>query len=272
MEEIIQELYINMRFAELNIKFTLQDIEKQLLDFYNRYLKNLKGKSLETFENDAFNTLCKLKSEVDYFISIQPKNLRKQMIHARDLIFLSKLKNISNNDFRRTITKTFNSFVQGITYFQNQHVYNMNDPIYHRDGSCSPKNTSNVNCQIDTKLKNNKNTRLIETCYIERLIYDCLWTDLTQTQQDMGHIDWLTNTRNAYHTCLPAHEIQIKIHYKSSQPIQLEITKYNQGKIKTFQTYRKSLFDDSVACKMETKGKVYAKVTSFLSDVPWTKI
>jgi hypothetical protein len=149
----------------------------------------------------------------------------------------------------------------------------MNDPIYHRDGSCSPKSTSNINCQ-GTTTKTNKHTKLIETCYIERLIYDCLWTDITQTQQDKAHLEWLTKTKEAYETCLPNHTIQVHINYTEQEnvPIQLEIIKYNHGKIKTFQIFRKREIDDTVICKMETRGRIYVKETSFLSDKPWNKV
>lgn len=215
-------------------------------------MTHLNGNDLRVFENDAFNTLCRLKSELNHFISIQPKTDRKHLIHARDLIFHSKLKNICTTDYRRTITKTFNTFMQGITYFQNQHVYNMNDPIYHRDGSCSQKHTMNHDCL--TKTLKNKHSKYIETCYIERLVYDRLWTDISQTQQDKGHLDWLTNTKISYQSCFPNGNVEIDIEYDDSfVPIQLVVTKYNHGKIKSVQTYRKHFDGDTVVCKNETR-------------------
>jgi hypothetical protein len=146
-----------------------------------------------------------IKFDFQQFINSETnQNMKKNL-----LVVGSILKDVRPDDPRRKVTLILNEFLKGITWFQSEVTFND-----HRRGSCSQKGTTNFNCVgITDRATKKSNKRVIEKCYIERLIYDNLWQHTTTSQQDEGHLKWLKETKDAYNTCFPDHSIEIEVKY-----------------------------------------------------------
>lgn len=201
---------------------------------------------------------------------------KQQLTLLRDTIFGSKLKGMFDEDNKKQskASRVFIKFVEGITCFASEKVYNIRDMIYHRNGSCS----KNFDC-VSTKNRAHRksNTHLIEKCYIERMIYDHLWLHIQQIPQDIKHIEWLEKTRKAYVSCVPHGHIVIKIGQYKTMPEKITIEKYLDGVLIDVEIYAKKWnasigsYDDLVICRKHkpmTKH-VYTKNQTFNGETPW---
>ena len=172
------------------------------------------------------------------------------------------------------ITELFENFIKGITYFSNE----VSDarPIYHRLYSCGPHEdshrTGNLVCTAGLDRKELARRRpLIERCYVERLIYDKLWTKealffpavgTQETSQDTGHMFRLDLTKKDFETCFPNTELSVQIDYDDNMPTTL-VLKKNIGNETTEIRYKKNInitgyghriYEDLVECRKEVKN------------------
>ncbi|MFM2010356.1 MAG: hypothetical protein RLZZ479_747 [Bacteroidota bacterium] len=81
--------------------------------------------------------------------------------------------------------------------------------------------------------------RQIQTCYLERLIYDDLYKKQTlffpkqgdaSPAQDDGHVHWLEQTKRDYLTCFPNEDIKVSLeefHNNTSFPTVLRVSRNN---------------------------------------------
>ena len=157
----------------------------------------------------------------------------------RNILQIHKNKNID-------LSYIFEEFIKGITYFryQQESKYSI---IYHRLYSCGSKGTSeNLKC---TKTKYSKeHKRKIETCYIERLIFDQLYREINfhfsvkgeEMTQDKTHIERLEITKNIYQTCFPKQDIIVNIQFENRIPTRCNITRLKNNKIISEETYVKT--------------------------------
>lgn len=150
------------------------------------------------FADKYYEELLKVKF---YLVSKRDANARR----VHDILFTNLLKIGKTPPMR--ITKIFEEFVKGITYFSNE-TTNGEQPIYHRLASCGPRNDAFRNTFNQCTRSNKREKRIlkekIQTCFIERLIYDKLYTHQTlffpasgnaQHTQDQGHVNWLAITK-----------------------------------------------------------------------------
>jgi hypothetical protein len=189
---------------------------------------------------------------------IEKKDLHKaDIIVYRDRIFMSRLRDIVIVEKSRKLTSLFNEFIKGITYFDNEQVYSVREPVYHRRGSCVAR--GNINKECDGLITNAETSQEIEKCYIERLIYDKMWSEILGMQQDEGHLNWISQTKNAYRTCFPNRDIEVELpefpqdyrsfndlnnsHQKLVVPTQLIIRYYENGSLHSTETYTKTYND-----------------------------
>lgn len=150
----------------------------------------------------------------------------------RNILQIHKNKNID-------LSYIFEEFIKGITYFkyQQESKYSI---IYHRLYSCGSKgNSENLKC---TKTKYSKeHKRKIETCYIERLIFDQLYREIgEELTQDKTHIDRLEITKNIYQTCFPKQDIVVNIQFENRVPTRCNITRLKNNKIISEETFVKT--------------------------------
>ena len=212
----------------------VQDVLSELNTFTNR-LRNFKKIDKDVFIKENQIILSTIKIELEYLIksNAQPQSLQA-LIRSRDQLFGSLLRNVVIENERRNVTKIYNEFTEGLTHFQNETIYDINLPSYHKDGSCSKKGSKNRECiqtnNIDSK---NKKKNDIRKCYIERFIYDFLWTKLMFSSQDINHIERLGKTKEAYQTCYPEKELHIDIEFDeiSNMPTKLIVFEDNVQEI-----------------------------------------
>jgi hypothetical protein len=87
---------------------------------------------------------------------------------------------------------------------------------------------------------------LIETCYIERLIYNELYKhDALHFpnigseihSQDAAHIERMRLTRDDFMTCFPKEDISVSVEYRESVPTILVITRTKLGRVYSIERY-----------------------------------
>lgn len=205
-----------------------------------------------------------------------------------DRLFVKKLK------FKRGmpigLSRQMGEFVKGITYFSHQ--IGTQVPIYHRINACGPGDASFRSTMLtcvqgmDKVLRNEIKTR-VETCYIERLIYDCMYKEQTlhflgvgteYNQQDQGHRFWLEQTQKDFMTCFPNLHIDVSIEYENIIPIKIAITRSIRGVFSSEETYTKSVmsgtqsYNSAVYCHKRTADRQYVKVQGFARPMQWQKL
>jgi hypothetical protein len=147
-------------------------------------------------------------------------------------------------DVQTFSSKLFDEFIKGITYFgDNFRIDEQPKPLYHRCSSCGPS-------QREVKEEN------IETCYIERLIYNEIYkhhelhfpktieqVDFFEPSQDEGHLHFLLNIiRPKFFS--KHHDVQdivvvINQHVIDTIPVSLTIIKTFHNDTKITETYKK---------------------------------
>lgn len=218
--------------------------------------------------NDSANVFINKLEQTEYIQRITFKDLRYDNL-SRIKYHLAGLKSkqarsIHDKIFRKLlnfekapplkITKQFDEFLKGITYFAFQ-IPPDKSPAYHRLSSCGSgteafRQAYNQCQKSMTKSKISRVKKQIETCYIERLIYDDLYKKQTlffptdgrsSPSQDVGHTHWLEQTKQDFLTCFPDVEIKVTIEeFDGTLPITLRIYK-KIGAHSTEEVYKKSL-------------------------------
>jgi hypothetical protein len=297
--QLNQNLYkykIYMNTSLENIMRTLLDANYEnatynevinALDKFEKIIKKLKPLNIDKFIEEYFEILKNIKFNLAYYTERTSNNSnKKQLLQYRNITFLSKLKSIEFVDDSRQLTKLFNDFIKGITYFQSENIYDINQPVYHRVGSCVKKGLPNRNCIQNT---NNTIPDEIEKCYLERLIYDLMWLEILQLQQNKSHQDWLKNTQDAYLTCFPNCSITVEIDFnkrrlsnnnitasnKASVPTRMKVIYYDNGNIIRTEIYTKQ-YDNinkeyiyPVDCQKEIGLTKLRKSTWFEKNTKW---
>lgn len=221
--------------------------------------------------DDAFilennEMLSSIKFELEYIL--KEPNIRKNngvLIGFRDRIFRNLLKSIKVINERKMVSDLFDEFIKGITYFSNQQRYNVIQPAYHRESSCSRKGTPNKKCTSQDR----KDSLDIERCFIERLIYDELWNHMMSSQQDIDHLNWLQDTKNAFKSCFPDTDIAVVLtRFHDNFPICVEIFKKTGSKVKTerythLRDMSNSKYLDLVSVYKEYNGNISTGTNTF---------
>lgn len=218
---------------------------------------------------------------------------KAEITHYRDVLFSPScfgdaqtvLQHVYEcNVTSRQITQIFNKFVKGISYFSHEQLSSNREPVYHRLGSCPPKGNLNYNC---VSARNPLHVEALEKCYIERLVYDSIWSELTNCQQDKSHLEWLINTRDAWQTCFPGKDMKITVDFNEKRfvnntnvlfkdriPIRLEVQVRGQGyeRIDTYiRTWMTGIneYTDIVTCERLFNGVIHSKVSTYDDEGLW---
>lgn len=193
------------------------------------------------------------------------------------------------------ITKMFEKLITGITYFYGETDPSAPFPIYHRFASCGQIGTpSTISCTkgMPRTARNIARSR-VEKCYIERLIYDKLYTheslrfpergnvDENQSLQDEGHLHYLKLVKDEFAQCFKGYTVEVELLWSQDvvplTPNGVVITRKKNNTIVSKETYMKTVvlgafcnkdYDQMVECKRilypeHGEPKEYAKVQSF---------
>jgi len=227
--------------------------------------------------------LHKYEPEI-YNICSQFNDLKKwDYVSYCDSVFYSKLnmKRHKDNDY---INRLFIQVIEGITYFQKDKT--MNRPAYHRLNSCGSRNADEYALSYTgmTAAKKRIHRKATEKCYIERLIYDKIFTnELYHTKsQNPEHIQRLDLVKKDYESCFPGYKLDVHIEFNNDTPHIITITKTNKHNIKTVETYIKtylrpgnynsySKYHLTIDCykTVSNLNKTYIKTQSFIKESRW---
>jgi len=249
----------------------------------------------------AFNTELETAQQAEkaYILDMHYEVLSKVRIYLKeghmgdaklkrlhDEIFITKL-DMPRSKTPTAVTKLYEEFIKGITYFKHQIDPSNPVPIYHRFFSCGIGNqVYNLICEANLTTTERKRRRaLIERCYIERLIYDELYKQETLhfpihgSNVEQGHIFRIDLTREDYESCFKGHGMEVEIKYDGNLPIRLIIKRYKNGSIIYEEEYSHEMrstrsyiapYTGFVVCKRQTKnGKVYYKTQDFSMEGDW---
>lgn len=200
----------------------LSDLYNKLNIFYEK-LNEIKNNNI-LLQGFIDNNYCKIK-EVKLFL-INRKTDKARSLH--DEIFIKILK--CNSYIPLGITHVFEDYIKGITYFSDELENKKKIPIYHRAASCGnssedfrKKYLQCYNTDIPEEIEKKKEH--IFKCYLERLIYDDMFKNLTEQElkQNKGHIFQLSERAKNFNKCFNNIELNIDIKYKNNFPIILDI-------------------------------------------------
>ena len=151
--------------------------------------------------------------------SSQQKALGTKTLHLMHMLHILNVKRF----FERLPTDYLTDFCKGITYFKGEVVSER--PFYHRDSSCGTGSLTSQqkfsNSKADKSLKNQ-----VYKCYLERTIYDRIFTDILH-YQDIPHLAELRKMERYYQDNFEERRIFAFIGYKNQiEPTSLLITTY----------------------------------------------
>ena len=246
--------------------------------------------------NNSAKNFIKVLETTDYIQRIAFKDLHYENLVKIKFQLITRSRSIHDKIFVKLlnfekaptlkITKYFDEFLKGITYFSSESPPNKS-PAYHRLSSCGSGTQAfrQAYNQCNASMKKNKIAKVkkqIETCYIERLIYDDLYKQQTlffptSPSQDKGHVNWLKQTKKDFETCFPDVEIKVCIeefHNNTSIPLVLRICK-KKGSHDIEEVYERSLNNDKeydplvVARLYKSNNLIKIKVQMFDKRRKW---
>jgi hypothetical protein len=237
------------------------------LEAWEKQLKKSSPYLISALKNLHYEQLTKLV----FFMRSKPQ-LRKY----HDIIFTNILE--FKKQVPKNVTRIFHDFIRGTTYLSNQSPP-VSEPVYHRLDACGSgtdafRKEYNQCTHNMTRKQRNDIKKRIETCYIERLIYDAL--------QDEGHLHRLKLTKDDFLSCFPVTSLDVNIEFYQHLPVRLIITRSQHGKVYSVETYTRTIiydsltkakiYDDIVDVEKKTIGGHYFKVQTFTTHGPWRKI
>lgn len=239
-----------------------------------KILKDSDNVKIMLFKDSLYDDILKIK-----YLLTESKDPSHRSYH--DQIFKNYLKMTKSSVLG--ITKVFGEFVKGITYFE-QGEYVLEKPVYHRLMSCGD-GLRNFYQQCNGLSNKRIAKRRIETCYIERLIYNELYINQRlhfptrgddEMSQDEGHRVWLEQTKSDFNSCFPNVDLRVKLEYRGVYPIFVKIERYKHNRLVSIETYAKDryqyLYSALVECNLQTyspKAETKQKVQTFSKLERW---
>ena len=277
MEDIVQELNAYEKLLEMHWQ-NHKDVEKKrkvVLDKIESIVQ-----SLQTFDDVYRNTFVHEHDVVlyklyDVFTGTTAKlyNTHENITIHRSAIdkLFGILKIKPKSHFSYLPTRVFNQFIKGITYFEDENP--VESPFYHREASCESKAV-----HIDAKFSKPDSLDSLQKCYIERLIYDKLYSYFLH-EQEVRHLKELIVVERYFQQHFQYITIHVNIQYDiDSYPYKCIVTTYDEkNDVLTLETYTKKPWNrPTVMCekKVVNKGKVafFSKITSYQQDTHWSSI
>ena len=177
------------------------------------------------------------------------------------------------------------NLVKGITYFKPEEF--SANTVYHRIQSCGGYH---VQRSCNRGRSEDKRKKRIETCYVERLIFDALYRQeqlffpqriAQEHSQDGDHQDRIQITKAEFQSCFPAEDLHVTIEYISNRtPTKVIIVRTRNGRIICVDEYTKEIrfnafgflsYGPVIECIRKEGVDQYAKVQSFVGESHWVK-
>jgi hypothetical protein len=168
------------------------------------------------------------------------------------------------------ITIVFENYIKGITYFSNEKENKDQIPIYHRASSCGNKKKNFRNLLKNTLINEEIKKNHIKKCYLERLIYDDMYREMSlhfptelknqELKQNKGHEHQLTERAKNYYNYYLEEEINIEILYENNFPILLTINYIKNGKIIKIERYLKTTYIDDYGNTQYSENVYYTEI------------
>ena len=193
-----------------------------------------------------------------------------------------------NARFSRLPTEIFTEFIKGITFFKSDITSELEDPPYHQPPSCGSADETFINKFKITESMSmypaliNSRKRAVKLCYIERLIYNNIYTYVID-KQNTGHLVELYQLERLFQDYYPDHKLTIDTNIGINQfapTFLLIIDSYDNNKFHIEETFQKEA-NGNVLCKrivfrnngqsspFEVKKEI--KTQSFATgEVPWS--
>lgn len=223
-------------FCKSNLT-TLYYIHETLVgDMFKTYLSNAENmKELRSFNDKLFTSIL---------------GIRKPKIY-----------------FARLPTLVATEFCKGITFFKNN-AGKDKIPFYHRDSSCG--DISETAEQKFINSSNQNKTVFLKNCYIERYIYDIVYTEIIH-RQNLEHRYELNKTERMYQDAYPQETIKVFVffdHYLIEPNHLTIITENVRTGVSTTENYTKN--KSMVHCKkIVSPGGTFTKIQTFEQEQPW---
>jgi hypothetical protein len=217
-----------------------------------------------------------------------------QIISCNDRIFRNKLG--IGRRVPKPVTRIFEQFIKGITYFQHHVLSDSYTVIYHRLEACGTGDDAfrrlYQQCTDDMPSQRRSDVRKkIETCYIERLIYDRIYKEVAlhstnigteDHEQDQAHRERLNIVKSDFKTCFWNLDIDVDVKFDMHIPYEVTITRKLHDQVVSSETYTKTIsFDpifggkilsDNVVAVKRTKQYVYTRLQSFTIQPNWARV
>lgn len=152
------------------------------------------------------------------------------------------------------ITIVFENFIKGITYFSYEKENKDKIPIYYRASSCGNKKNNFRDLLKNNLINEEIKKSHIKKCYLERLIYDDMYRQMTfhfpsklnnqELKQNKGHEYQLTERAKNYYNYYLEEDIKIEIFYENHFPILLIINYIKNNDIIKIERYLKTTYID----------------------------
>ena len=229
----------------------LSDLYTKLNIFYEK-LNKIKNNNilLQGFIDNNYGQI----KEVKIFL-INRKTDKARSLH--DKIFTKILK--FNSYIPLGISHVFEDFIKGITYFSDELENKKKIPIYNRAASCGnssedfrKKYLQCYNTNIPEEIEKKKEH--IFKCYLERLIYDDMFRNLTfhfpknlteqELKQNNGHIFQLSERAKNFNKFFDNIELNIDIKYDNNFPIILDINYFKNNILIKKEIFMKTTYID----------------------------
>jgi hypothetical protein len=190
------------------------------------------------------------------------------------------------------LSRVFHELIKGVTYFAHQTTIEV--PPYHRLSACGPGHDAFRNefnrCTPDMDRARRDDVRKrIETCYVERLMYNEMFTRFslhfpsTGTQaheQDEGHLHRLKLTREDFKTCFPNLDFKVDIEFEANWPRSVRICRFLHGDLVSVEVYERRIefpdgskrYEPVCYASRRTQQFAYVKNQSFEYPTNWKRV
>ncbi len=167
-----------------------------------------------------------------------------------------------------SVTSIFTAFIRGVTFFSDQPLDAtprwQGHPIYHRLASCGSGGADALECGPGMSRDARRATKArVDTCAIERLIYDALWGRMMPTAsstwnadspQDAGHAHAVQTTLAFHASCFPGLRLDVEVAYHMHEhdlPVRLSVRRWTRQRtgrapiLQSVETYDKEVHVDT---------------------------
>jgi hypothetical protein len=283
IQDIFYGVASEVRAIELSSSPVSLDVLKTLLKRFEKDLSKAGDDILPEFIDYHYNEIARIS---------------RVMQTIKDPVITGYHDRIFKNTFGMTkrvptnLTRVFEAFIRGVTLFYHQLPEDpvVFTPVYHRLQACGPgddafrKEYQQCTDLMDTRTRADVRQR-IQTCYIERLIYNELYKVMSLhfpiqgtdgIEQDEGHRYRLDLVREDFKTCFPNLDIEISVDFDMHLPVSLTIVRKIRGATSSTETYTRTLvfdpvfggkkYTDDVQVVRKTDKYTYTHVQTFTNN------